>query len=120
MPLRLNITVTPGAHELEEVAVGRDDRGVDPLPLRLQRERADRIVGLVAVGDAQHRDAQGLEHLFDQPQLRREVLAASRGVPALYSASLARRFVGLPASKKTAIRSGRSSVSSLITMLVNP
>ena len=40
--------------------------------------------------------------------------------PALYSASISRRTVGLPVSKATAIRSGFSSARSLISMDVNP
>ena len=44
------------AHQLEEVAVGGDDRGVDPLFGRPHGQGADRVVGLVAVGDPQHGD----------------------------------------------------------------
>ena len=73
MPLRLNITVISGLHQLEEVAVGGDDRGVDPLFGGPHGQGADRVVGLVAVGDPQHGDLQRLQHLLDQPQLWPEV-----------------------------------------------
>ena len=35
----------PGPHELEEIAIGCDDRGVDTLLMGPKRERADRVVG---------------------------------------------------------------------------
>ena len=72
-PLAVEHHGDPGPHELEEVPVGRDDRGVDPLCRRGHGEGPDRVVGLVAVGDPEHRDPQGLEHLLDQAELRLEV-----------------------------------------------
>ncbi len=68
----------PGTDELEEVAVGRDDRRLDPLLGRPDGERADRVVGLV-IGHQEHPDPEGLHDLLDQPQLGSEVL---RRLPA--------------------------------------
>ena len=67
-----------GTDELEEVAVGGDDRRLDPLLGRPDGERADRVVGFV-IGDQEHPDPQGLDDLLDQPELRPEVL---RRLPA--------------------------------------
>ena len=59
--------------QLEEVSVGCDDRRVDPLLGRPQREGADGVVGLV-IGHQEHGDPKGSHDLLDQPQLRLEVL----------------------------------------------
>ena len=67
----------PGTNELEEVTIGRDDHGVDPLVERAQREGGDRVVGLVAF-DLHDGDGQGLEHLVDQPELLLELVRRLR------------------------------------------
>src|SRR5918994_608414 len=54
----------PGANHLEEIAIGGDDRGVDPLVDRLECERRDNVVSLVPF-DAEDRDAGRLEDLDD-------------------------------------------------------
>ncbi len=62
----------PGTDELEEVAVRRHDHGVHPLLGGADGEGPDGVVGLV-VDDAHHRHPKRVEHLVDQPELRREV-----------------------------------------------
>ncbi len=62
-----------GAHELEEVAVRRDDGGLEALGSRAHGQRAEVVVGLVPVAHAQDRDMQGVEDLLDQAQLGLEV-----------------------------------------------
>ena len=62
-----------GADQLEEVAIGRDDHGLQPALRRSAGQGGDRVVGLVALhGD--HGDLQGLENLEDQPELLAELV----------------------------------------------
>jgi hypothetical protein len=68
--------------------------------------------------DGDRGDLEGVEYLLDERKLLPELVRRLR--PALYSAYWARRTVGGPLSNATAIRSGFSSVSSLISIEVKP
>ena len=70
-PRRLNITWIPGRTSWKK---SRSAVTITAsIPVRGPHgERADRVVGLV-VDDPDHRDVQRVEHLVDQPELRREV-----------------------------------------------
>ncbi len=74
----------PGRHqarlvgdELEHVQIDRDDRRLDVLCLRLDRQRADHVVGFEALLLVD-RDAQGLDDLANLRELRGEVIRHPR------------------------------------------
>ena len=71
-PAAVEHHVDPGTDELEEVAVGGHDHGVQAGLRGPVGERADRVVRLV-IDDTDHRDVQRVEHLIDQAELRGEV-----------------------------------------------
>ena len=117
-PAAVEEHLDPRPDELEEVPVGGDDRRLDP------RSQA-RIASVPIASSASWSVTSSIGIRRDSttswisPSCGRKSSGVSRR-PALYSASIASRATGLPTSKATAIRSGRSSASSLINIEVKP
>ncbi len=76
-PLHVEHHGDPGADQLEEVAVRGHDHDLDAPLERPQRERGDRVVGLVLL-DADHRYPKRLQDLDDQPELLAELVRRLR------------------------------------------
>ena len=107
-----------GPDELEEVTVGGDDRRVDPL-----LGRPEARVPIASSASWPSTRTSGIRRASRTSSISPSWGRKSAGVsrrPALYSASISSRTVGLPTSKATAIRSGRSSARSLMSIEVNP
>ena len=77
-PMRVNIRRRALRHQLEHVQVARDDDRVDALLLRLEAERADEVVRLVAV-QVEDGDPERGERLAHDGELLAQVV---RGGPA--------------------------------------
>jgi hypothetical protein len=80
-PLAVEQHAHVGTHELEHVAISRHDHRLEALLDGAPRERGDHVVGLV-VGHLEDRDAERVEHLAEQSQLRGE-LRGRLGPPGL-------------------------------------
>ena len=119
MPLRLNITVISGLTSWKKSRSAVTI--VASIPCSAARMARVPIASSASLPSAIR--STGIFSASSTSSINPSCGRKSPGVsarPALYSASLARRTVGAPESKNTAIRSGRSSASSLISMLVNP
>ena len=95
------------AHELEEVTVRRHDHRVHTLLGGTHGEGADGVVRLV-VDDPHHGNAKRVEHLVDQPELRREV----RG--CLGTTGLVVRVLLQPNGRPAQVERHREEVGALV------
>ena len=118
MPLTLNITVSPGRTSWKK---SRSAVTITTsMPCASARSAS---VAIASSASWPSMPITGMRRVSSTSTISPSCWRNSSGVsgrPALYSAYLSRRTVGLPTSNATAIRSGRSSASSLISIEVKP
>ncbi len=118
IPFRLNITVMPGRTSWKK------SRSAVTITVSMPRSRARTAsVAMASSASCPSTSTIGIRSVSTTSRISGSCCLKSSGVsrlPALYSAYCASRTVGLPLSNATAIRSGCSSPSSLMSMEVNP
>ena len=109
----------PVADELEGVAVAGADQHVEALRLGALDQGGDHVVRLVA-GRSDDRDAQGVQHLADQRDLRAELVGRLRPVRLVLGER--RRPEGRPGPRRTPPRraSAPRRGSTLMSIEVKP
>ena len=118
MPFTLNITVSPGRTSWKK------SRSAVTITASIPRSSARSArVAIASSASWPSMPITGILRVSSTSTINPSCCRNSSGVsarPALYSAYFSSRTVGLPTSNATAIRSGFSSASSLISIEVNP